>query len=74
MKRDKIISLRVNSDLLNKVQNIIDEHTEIKSYIHRTYYTFNLSIEDGFVSYNKYSFADLIERLLKDFVNKYEIK
>lgn len=68
-KRDKIISIRVSSELLQKAQRIIDNYTT--TYNGRgnkkNYYT-RLPNKGG--SWKKYSIADLLEDALKKFIEE----
>lgn len=69
MRRDKIISLRQNSKLLNKVQTIIDKHTTVEEIYNHKYYKCNLG-KPAFLS-NKFTIADIVEEALEEFVKKH---
>lgn len=74
MHRDKIISLRVNNDLYNTVQKIIEKNT--RTYItSATKISFNNlkgKYSQGMKYYRKFSVADLLEIAMKDFVQDCE--
>ena len=70
MKRDKVITLRVNEELYNKVKELIDlstycyETAKTKRYYNRLngkYCNFG-----GF--FHKFSLADLLEIAMKEFI------
>lgn len=68
MKRDKIISVRVNSALLDEVQKIIDSRTfvyEIRGINHYCY-----KDEKG-QSHDKYTIADLLESAMRIYIKKF---
>ena len=70
MKRDKVITLRVNEELYNKVKEIIDLNTECyETWKTKRYYN-RLSGKyknfDRF--YCKFSLADLLEIAMKEFI------
>ena len=64
MRRDKIISVRVNKDLLKKVQEIIDSRTTIWQGRHNYYHYID---ENGY-SHEKYTIADLLEEAMRDYI------
>ena len=64
MERDKILTIRVNSELYNKAKTIIDENTEWK------YGGYFCKFSN--YCYGKFSFADLFEKCLKDFIQENE--
>ena len=68
MRRDKIISVRVDSSLLNEVQKIIDSHTY--SYELRGRNQYRYKDENG-TAYEKYTIADLLESAMKAYVEKF---
>ena len=70
MKRDKLISLRQNSELLNQVQKIIDKHTEVSEYSGRKFYYCDLTVR-GWIS-NKYTISDIFEEALIRFVAEHK--
>ena len=70
MKRDKIITLRQDSNLLKQVQEIIDKHTRVEESYHHKYYYCDLAPR-GWLS-NKYTIADILEKALIDFVEQHK--
>lgn len=60
--RDKIISLRADSTLLTKFENIVKSKTKVETYYGRkiVYYE---GVRDG-----KYSIADLLESALLEYI------
>lgn len=66
-QRDKIITIRVNSELLKQAQKIIDSYTTV--YLVRggrnIYYT---RIPGEYSHWEKFSIADLFEKSLKEFI------
>lgn len=68
MRRDKIISVRVDSSLLNEVQKIIDSRTY--SYELRGRNQYRYKDENG-TAYEKYTIADLLESAMKAYVEKF---
>ncbi len=68
MKRNKIISVRVNSALLEQVQKIIDSRTtviEVRGINHYRY-----KDENGH-SHDKYTIADLLESAMREYIEKF---
>ncbi len=68
MKRDKIISVRVNSALLEQVQKVIDSRTfvfEVRGINHYHY-----KDENGH-SHDKYTIADLLESAMREYIEKF---
>lgn len=66
-QRDKIISIRVSSELLEEAQKIIDSYTKVYGGRgERNWYSCNLPGCNS--SWGKFSMADLFEKALKDFV------
>lgn len=75
MKRNKIITIRVNERLYNDVKKIIDEKTEIYTVFYRNskkniYY---YKGEENKMPFSKFSIADLVENAFKDFINSNKI-
>lgn len=67
VKRDKIISVRVSSELLAEAQKRIDSYTKVYSGIGKqNWYSCNLPGSN--ITWGKFSMADLFEKALKDFV------
>lgn len=72
-QRDKIISVRVNSELLSEAQKIIDSYTKV--YGGRGGRRLYESSVPGFYrGFEKVSVADLLEKALKDFVANTPVK
>ena len=70
MKRDKIITVRVNSELLEKVNQLIESRTTILYYglrNHYRYYSPNEKYKHH--SIDKVTTADILEIALKMFLN-----
>lgn len=68
MKRDKIISVRVNSSLLDEVQNTINKRTQKwKGYKSNHYHYID---ENGY-SHDKYTIADLLESAMIKYIEKF---
>ena len=65
MRRDKIITVRVDSDLLKQVQEIIDSRTTIFEYINRKHYHY---IDEKGYSHEKYTIADLLENAMREYI------
>lgn len=65
MKRDKIISVRVDSTLLDKVQKIIDSRTTVIEYRKLKHYHY---IDENGYSHEKYTIADLLESAMKQYI------
>ena len=64
--RDKVISLRVNSKLLGKVNDVISSRTQsFTGRGGRNYYTYRDG--SGF-AYDKFTVADLLEDAMKKYV------
>ena len=68
MKRDKIISVRVNSTLLEQVQKIIDSRTQ--SYELRGVNHYIYKDENG-NRHDKYTIADLLESAMREYIEKF---
>lgn len=70
MKRDKIISVRVNEELYNEVQKIISERTQSFTVYYRNT-TKNIYEYHGAESkspFGKFTVADIIENAFKEFI------
>ena len=65
MRRDKIISVRVNSSLLEQVQAIIDSRTTVTEYIGIKHYHY---IDENGYSHDKYTIADLLESAMRHYI------
>ena len=72
MKRDKIISIRVNEELYNKVTKIINESTTSFTVRYRNskknIYEYNGKEING--CFGKFTIADLVENAFNDFIEK----
>ena len=71
-KRDKLISVRVSSKLLNEFQAIIDANTKVYSGRgnRNIYYCSLPVIAHSSHMYQKFSIADLLEESMKKFVEE----
>lgn len=72
-QRDKLISIRVSSKLLDKFKKLTEGKTEIHSYAGRNHYWFygkTLRERDIFTRVDKYSLADVLEEALKILLEK----
>lgn len=69
MKRDKIISVRVNSELLDKVQKIIDSRTYCWENLRGNKH-YHYKDENGY-SHDKYTIADLLESAMNEYIEKF---
>lgn len=69
-KRDKIISLRVKSDLYDKVNFIINQNTRCyETYATKKYYNELSGKYRNYENfYRKFSIADLLEIALEEFI------
>lgn len=70
MKRDKIITVRVNEEIYNQVVKIINEKTtKFTVYYRNTKRNiYNYNGEENHSCYTKFSIADLIEIAFNDFI------
>ena len=69
LRRDKLISVRVNKQLLDKVKEIIDSKTEVdEGYGGRKIYTYH-DKKRGY-KYEKLNVADLLEEKLKEYIEE----
>ena len=66
-QRDKIISIRVSSKLLNETKRIIDSYTHV-AHGRGGRNTYDARVPGYTSSWTKLSIADIIEKALKDFV------
>lgn len=73
LKRDKVISVRVNKELYDKVNKLISEKTDKHEGRRRIRYMNDLPKEYG-GQWGKVSIADIIEVALKEFAEKYSEK
>ena len=66
MRRDKIITVRVNSELLEKVNKLIESRTTIWDGYNRKFYRYNSPNEENKNRYyDKVTTADILEIALK---------
>lgn len=65
MRKDKIITVRVNSELFDEVQKIIDSHTYVFEWHGRNHYRYK---DEKGISHKKYTIADLLESAMKEYI------
>ena len=65
MKRDKNISVKVDSTLLKQVQKIIDSRTTVFEYLDRQHYHY---LDENGYSHGKYTIADLLEEAMREYI------
>lgn len=69
MSRDKLISVRVDSSLYNKVNKLIEENTTRRDYIRsRVYWNKLPGKYSGYDYWHKFSVADLLEIAMNEFI------
>lgn len=68
MRRDKVISVRVNSKLLDEVNVAIMSKTEVWEGSRRTYY--NYKDEKRPYKHDKLTVADLLEEKLREYLDE----
>ena len=69
LNRDKLISVRVNERLLNKVKEIIENNTEVYAgYGTRKFYTYHDKKRP--YKHDKFTVADLLEEKLKEYIEE----
>lgn len=69
MARDKLISVRVDSSLYNKVNKLIEENTTQRDYFRSKVYWNHLPGKYGNGNYwHKFSIADLLEIAMEEFI------
>lgn len=69
MKRDKVITLRVRSDLYNKANEIIENNTKTyETYKTKRYFNNLPDKYRDLYRISKFSIADLLEMALKEFI------
>lgn len=72
-QRDKLISVRISSKLLEKFKKLTDEKTEISHYAnknHHRYYGKTLKDRSYYTHIDKYSLADLLEEAIEILLEK----
>ena len=72
-QRDKLISVRISSKLLNKFKKLTEEKTTIHSYAgknHHRYHGETLKGRDQYTIVDKYSLADVLEEALEILLEK----
>lgn len=72
MRRDKVISVRVNSKLLDEVNAAIMSKTEVWEGTRRTYYDYK--DEKRPYKHDKFTVADLLEEKLREYLNEQKIE
>ena len=65
MRRDKIITVRVNSKLFDEVQKIIDSHTYGFELRGRNHYRYT---DEKHTYHGKYTIADLLESAMEEYI------
>lgn len=68
MRRDKIISVRVDSNLLEEVQKIIDSRTYTFELRGKNHYRYK---DENGTAYEKYTIADLLESAMREYIEKF---
>ena len=66
-QRDKVITIRVNSELLDQAQKIIDSYTTV-SHGRGGRNIYDCRMPGAYSHWEKFSMADLFERSLKEFI------
>ena len=72
-QRDKLISIRISSKLLNKFKKLTEEKTTISSYAgknHHNYRGKTLKDSSPYTWVDKYSLADVLEEALEILLEK----
>ena len=72
-QRDKLISIRISSKLLEKFKKLTDEKTDVTSYAGRNHYHYRgkpLKESKYYSYYDKYSLADLLEEAIEILLEK----
>lgn len=69
MRRNKIISVRVDSTLLEQVQKIIDSRTHVFKSRGINHYHY---IDQNGYSHEKYTIADLLESAMREYIEKFK--
>ena len=72
-QRDKLISVRISSKLLEKFKKLTDEKTEVSNYANRNHYHYRgKTLKDSkYYHYvDKYSLADLLEEAIEILLEK----
>lgn len=71
--RDKLISLRISSELHEKFQKLVKKHTDINYYAgknHHRYHGKTLKTHRDYDYAGKYSLADLLEEAIEIVLQK----
>ena len=66
--RDKVITIRVNSRLLEDVKCVIDSKTEVSNFWDRKYYRYHDEKRPNV--YDKFTIADLFEEKLREYLEE----
>ena len=70
--RDKLISIRVNSRLLNEFNAIVQSKTQVLTYYNRKFITYEgKAIYEGG---GKYTVSDLLEEALEEYIKNNKVK
>ena len=67
--RDKIVTIRVSSRLLDKFNNIVASKTQTTTYAGRIFYEYEGRREYQ-TNGGKFTLADLVENSLEDYIKK----
>lgn len=72
-KRDKLISVRISSDLLDKFNKLTEEKTTVTYYASKNHYRYHgktLKNLSPYTVVDKYSLADVLEEALEILLEK----
>ena len=75
-QRDKLISIRISSKLLDKFKKLTEEKTEIHHYAgknHHRYYGKTLKEHKYYTHVDKYSLADVLEEAIEILLEKNDV-
>lgn len=72
-KRDKLISVRVNENLLNRVKDIIDKEFIKYEYVENRFYRL-FEINSFYYYRSNANVADILEAALIQFISKFEAR
>ena len=64
--RDKLISLRVNSQLVKRFESVVKSKTQVTTYAGRNHYTYKG--QSAYWGGGKYTLADLLEAALEKYI------
>ena len=71
LNRDKTISIKVNSNLVKQFNKIVEENTSKYLFYGKNFY--DCLFSDSYCR-GKFTLGDLLEKALKDFIEKYSNK